>query len=70
MTRAVYVLRQRGHLFAKYKVIASWLASGFAVLLATGLAPAGHGGLGAPLVLMAVAYLLFTHQAKRRLERR
>ncbi|MET9269786.1 hypothetical protein [Kribbella sp. NPDC003557] len=70
MARAVYVLRQRGHLFAKDKVIAGWIASGCAVLLAIGLALAGHIGLGAPFVLAAVAYLLFTHRAKRRLERR
>jgi hypothetical protein len=70
MARAVYLLRQRGHLFAKDKVIAGWIASGFAVLLAVGLALAGHAGLGAPFVLAAVAYLLFTHHAKRRLERR
>lgn len=70
MTSAVYVLRQRGHLFAKDKVIASSIASGFAVLLAIGLALVGHGRLGPPFVLAAVAYLLFTHRAKRRLERR
>jgi ABC-type uncharacterized transport system YnjBCD permease subunit len=70
MTRAVHVLRQRGRLFARDRVIASWIASGFAVLLAAGLTLAGHAGLTAPFVLAAVAYLLFTHRAKRRLERR
>lgn len=70
MARAVYVLRQRGHLFAKDRVIAGWIASGFAVLLAIGLTLAGHGRLGLPFVPAAVAYLLFTYQAKRQLERR
>jgi hypothetical protein len=70
MGRAVYVLRLRGHLFAKDRVIAGWIASGFAVLLAIGLALAGHGFLGLPFVPAAVVYLLHTHRAKRRLERR
>ena len=70
MGRAVYVLRLGGHLFAKDRVIAGWIASGSAVLLSLGLALVGHGGLGVPFVLAAVAYLLFTHRAKRRLERR
>ena len=70
MGRAVHVLRLRGHLFAKDRVITGWIASGFAVLLAVGLALAGHGRFGVPFVLAAVAYLLFSHRAKRRLERR
>ncbi|WP_410788841.1 hypothetical protein [Kribbella sp. C-35] len=70
MGRAVYVLRRRGHLFAKDRVIAGWIASGFAVLLAIGLVLAGHGRLGLPFVPAALAYLWFTYQAKRRLERR
>ncbi|WP_350279535.1 hypothetical protein [Kribbella sp. HUAS MG21] len=68
--RAAYVLHGRGRLFAKDRVIASWIASGFAALLAFGLALAGRGALGVPVVLAALAAVLFNHQAKRRLERR
>lgn len=70
MVRAVHVLRRRGHLFAKDRVIAAWIASGFAGLLSIGLALAGHGLLGLPFVPAALAYLWFTYQAKKRLERR
>jgi hypothetical protein len=70
MTRAVYVLRQRGYLFAKDRVIAGWIASGFAALLAAGLALAGQAVLGVPFVAAAVAYLVFNHRVKKRLERR
>lgn len=48
MVRAAYVLRSRGRLFARDRVVASWIASGFAVLLALGLALAGRGALGVP----------------------
>ncbi|NIK55040.1 hypothetical protein [Kribbella shirazensis] len=70
MVRAAYVLRSRGRLFARDRVVASWIASGFAVLLALGLALAGRGALGVPVVLAALLAVLFTYQAKRRLERR
>lgn len=70
MTRAAQTLRRRGRLFANDRVIASWIASGFAVLLEAGLAAAGVGGVGIPFVLAAFISLLFTHKARKRLERR
>lgn len=36
--RAARVLRRRGRLFARDRMVASWIASAFAVLLALGLA--------------------------------
>ena len=70
MVRAAQVLRSRGRLFAKDRVIASWIASGFALLLAAGLALAGHGALGVPFVLATLAAVLQAHMQKKRLERR
>ena len=70
MVRAAQVLRRRGRLFAKDRVIASWIASGFAVLLAIGLALAGQAALGVPFVLVTLATVVYTHMAKKRLERR
>ncbi|MGW6281516.1 hypothetical protein [Kribbella sp. NPDC055071] len=70
MTRAVEVLHRRGRLFAKDRLIAGWIATASAVLLALGLAVAGHGWLGAPVVLGALGFLLFTHLQKKRLEQR
>ncbi|WP_432885946.1 hypothetical protein ACQPYH_02525 [Kribbella sp. CA-245084] len=70
MVRAAQVLRRRGRLFAKDRVIATCIAFGFAVLLAAGLALAGHGALGVPFVLVTLAAVLYTHVAKKRLERR
>lgn len=67
--RAGYVLRRRGRLFARDRVIAGWLAAGFAVALAVGLALAGLGLLGAPVVVIAVGFLLFTEHRRRRLRR-
>jgi hypothetical protein len=70
MIRAARALRRRGHLFARDRVIAGWIAAGFAVLLAVGLALAGRGLLGLPIALAAIGFLVFTRQARKRLERR
>jgi hypothetical protein len=67
---AARALRRRGHLFARDRVIAGWIAAGFAVLLAVGLALAGRGLLGLPAALGATGFLVFTHHARKRLERR
>ncbi|WP_433164689.1 hypothetical protein [Kribbella sp. CA-247076] len=68
--QATRALRRRGSLFAKDRVIAGWIAAAFAVLLAAGLALAGRGLLGLPIALAAFGFLLFTRQARKRLERR
>ena len=70
IARALRALRRRGRLFARDRVIAGWIAAAFAVLLAAGLALAGHGLLGLPLALASAGFLLFTRQARKRLERR
>lgn len=70
MVRAARALRRRGHLFARDRVIAGWVATGFAVLLAAGLVLAGHGLLGLPVALAATGFLVFTRQARKRLEER
>lgn len=69
MIQAVRALRRRGRLFARDRVIAGWIAAGFAVLLAAGLALAGRGLLGLPVALAAIGFLLFTQQKRKRLER-
>ncbi|MEI8410363.1 MULTISPECIES: hypothetical protein [unclassified Kribbella] len=70
MVGAASALRRRGHLFARDRVIAGWIATGFAVLLAVGFALAGRGLLGLPAALGAIGFLVFTHHARKRLERR
>ncbi len=70
MARAALVLRRRGHLFARDRVIAGWIAAGFAVLLAVGLLIADRRLLGVPAVLVAVVFLALTYRAKTRLEQR
>jgi hypothetical protein len=69
MIQAVRALRRRGHLFARDRVIAGWIAAGFAVLLAVGLALAGRGLLGLPVALAALGFLMFTQHKRKRLER-
>jgi flagellar biosynthesis protein FliR len=69
MIQAVRALRRRGHLFARDRVIAGWIAAGFAVLLAAGLALAGRGLLGLPVALAAIGFLMFTQHKRKRLER-
>ncbi|MFI7060393.1 hypothetical protein ACIBL3_05375 [Kribbella sp. NPDC050124] len=70
MLGAARTLRRRGHLFARDRVIAGWIAAGFAVLLAAGLGLAGRGLLGLPIALAALGFLALTLHARRRLERR
>jgi hypothetical protein len=70
MIQAVRALRRRGHLFARDRVIAGWIAAGFAVLLAAGLALAGRGLLGPPVALAAIGFLMFTQHKRKRLEQR
>lgn len=70
MAQGVRALRRRGRLFARDRVIAGWIAAGFAILLAAGLALAGRGLLGLPVALVAIGFLLFTQRARKRLERR
>lgn len=70
MAGGARALRRRGQLFARDRVIAGWIATGFAVLLAAGLALAGRGLLGVPVALAAIGFLVFTQLARKRLERR
>ncbi|MFI6680160.1 hypothetical protein [Kribbella sp. NPDC050470] len=70
MLGAARALRRRGHLFARDRVIAGWIAAGFAVLLAVGLALAGRGLLGLPIAIAALGFLTFTWHTRRRLEQR
>jgi hypothetical protein len=70
MTGAARSLRRGGRLFARDRVIAGWISAGFAILLAVGLALAGRGLLGVPVALAAIGFLIFTRQARKRLERR
>ncbi|TDD27672.1 hypothetical protein E1218_09815 [Kribbella turkmenica] len=60
IARALRALRRRGSLFARDRVIAGWIATAVAVLLASALALAGHGLLGLPLTLAAAGFLLVT----------
>ncbi|TCC57985.1 hypothetical protein E0H73_26915 [Kribbella pittospori] len=70
IARAAQVLRRRGHLFARDRVIAGWIAVGSAAVLAIGLALAGRGLLGTPVVVLALLFLAITHHTKKRWEKR
>ena len=70
IARAAQVLHRRGRLFARDRVIAGWIAVGSAVLLAIGLALAGRGPIGTPVVLLALVFLAVTHHTKKRWEKR
>lgn len=59
----------RGRLFAVDKVIAGWIALGFAVLLGVGVAVMGKPLLGAIPVAAAVAVLVRAGLERRRLQR-
>jgi hypothetical protein len=62
-------LLKRGRLFAADKVIAGWIALGFAVLLAAGVAVMGEPLVGAIPVAAAIAVLVRAGLVRRRLQR-
>jgi hypothetical protein len=70
IARSAQVLHRRGPLFARDRVIAGWIAVGSAVLLTIGLAVAGRGLLGTPVVGLALVFLGITHHTKKRWEKR
>ena len=67
---AGWALWRGGRLFAVDRVIAGWLALGFAVLLAAGLAVMGLWPVGGVVVVGAIGFLYRAHAVRRRLERR
>ena len=71
MVYAAHALRRRGRLFAIDRVLAGWVALGFALLLATGIVLVGDWPvrvLGGVLVVAAAGLLSTAHANRRRLQ--